>query len=77
MRMGTTVQQNEIVSSQTISSKTRSVEIITYENRSRFFGSERRRPAQKLTSMSLTHETHPTETIIINLTYLLPNLRKI
>ncbi|KAL2741267.1 hypothetical protein V1477_010328 [Vespula maculifrons] len=29
MRMGTTVQQNEIVSSQTISSKTRSVEIIT------------------------------------------------
>ncbi|KAL2740273.1 hypothetical protein V1478_000414 [Vespula squamosa] len=36
MRMGTTVQQNEIVSSQTISSKTRSVEIITNFNNCNF-----------------------------------------
>ncbi|KAL2744590.1 hypothetical protein V1477_007132 [Vespula maculifrons] len=36
-----------------------------YENRAGFFGTRRRRPAQKPTPMSPTHGTHPKESIII------------
>ncbi|KAL2723698.1 LOW QUALITY PROTEIN: hypothetical protein V1477_018930 [Vespula maculifrons] len=38
-----------------------------YENRAGFFGTRRRRPAQKPTPMSPTHGTHPRESIIISL----------
>ncbi|KAL2744719.1 hypothetical protein V1477_007261, partial [Vespula maculifrons] len=37
----------------------------------------RMRPAQKPTPMSPTHETHPRETIIINLVYSFLNIQKI
>ncbi|KAL2740042.1 hypothetical protein V1477_010512 [Vespula maculifrons] len=47
-----------------------------YENRARFFDTERGKPAQKPTPTSPTHSSHPKEVRIINLEYLFPSTEK-
>ncbi|KAL2743010.1 LOW QUALITY PROTEIN: hypothetical protein V1477_008499 [Vespula maculifrons] len=48
-----------------------------YENRARFFDTERRKPAQKPTPTSPTHRSHPKEIRIMDLEYLFPSIGKI
>ncbi|KAL2731198.1 hypothetical protein V1477_015563 [Vespula maculifrons] len=48
-----------------------------YENRARFFDTERGKPAQKPTPTSPTHRSLPKEVRIINLEYLFPSTEKI
>ncbi|KAL2729870.1 hypothetical protein V1477_015681 [Vespula maculifrons] len=47
--------------------KMNSTEIREYGNRAEFFGTERRRPAQKPTPKGPSQGTHPRKTMIINL----------
>ncbi|KAL2732621.1 hypothetical protein V1477_014865 [Vespula maculifrons] len=47
-----------------------------YENRARFFDTERGKPAQKPTPTSSTHRSHPKEIRIMNIEYLFPSIGK-